>query len=121
MVMIGVFEGTFVRQFTSKPLMGLKKGRIMMFIHKTFSVLLCASLAILCLSNCLACEPAGMGGAPLDKKLRDKVNKLERTIIRDLQQAIHSPKQQIADLFGGKSNLETVSNPDKVTGYLLPS
>ena len=119
--MIGVFEGTFVRQFTSKPLMGLKKGRIMMFIQKTVSVFLCASLAILCLSNCLACEPAGMGGAPLDKKLRDKVNKLERTIIRDLQQAIHSPKQQIADLFGGKSNLETVSNPDKVTGYLLPS
>ena len=121
MAMIGFFEGTFVSQFTSKPLMGLKKGRIMMFIQKTFSVLLCASLAILCLSNCLACEPAGMGGAPLDKKLRDKVSKFERTIIRDLQQAIHSPKQQIADLFGGKSNLETVSNPDKVTGYLLPS
>jgi hypothetical protein len=101
--------------------MGRKKGRIMMFIQKTFSAFLCASLAIFCVSNCLACEPQGMGGAPLDKKLRDKVNKFERRIIRDLQQAIHSPKQQLADLFGGKSNLETVSNPDKVTGYLLPS
>ena len=106
MAMIVVFEGTFVSEFTSKPLMGLKKGKIMMLIQKTFSVFLCASLAILCLSNCLACEPAGMGGAPLDKKLRDQVNKLERTIIRDLQQAIHSPKQQLADLFVEKANLK---------------
>ena len=27
MAMIGFFEGTFVSQFTSKPLMGLKKGK----------------------------------------------------------------------------------------------
>ena len=118
--MIGVFEGTFVSQFTSKPLMGLKKGRIMMFIQKTFSVFLCASLAILCLSNCLACEPAGIRGPSLDKNSEDLVNKFILQQIKDLQQAIDSPKQQLAEMFGGKNNLAAVRNPDKVTGYLLP-
>jgi hypothetical protein len=31
MAMIGVFEGTFASQFMSKPLIGLKKERIMMY------------------------------------------------------------------------------------------
>jgi hypothetical protein len=115
-----VFERTFANRITYKPLMGPKKERIMIFIRKTFSAFLCASLTIFCVTNGLACEPSGMGGAPLDKKLQDAVNKFDRRVIRDLQQAIHSPKHQLAEMFGGKSNLATVSNPDKVTGYLLP-
>jgi hypothetical protein len=92
----------------------------MMFIQKTFSVFLCASLAILCLSNCLACEPKGLRGPPLDKNSEDVVNKFLLKQIEDLQQAIDSPKQQLAEMFGGKSELAAVRNPDKVTGYLLP-
>jgi hypothetical protein len=91
-----------------------------MFVQKTFAAFLCASLANFCLSNCLACEPQGFGGTPLDKKSRDVVNKFLLKQIEDVQQAINSPKQQLAEMFGGKSNLAAVSNPDKVTGYLLP-
>ena len=91
-----------------------------MFIQKTFSAFLCARLAIFCLSNCFACEPQGFGGPPLDKNSEDLVNKFLLRQIKDLQQAIDSPKQQLAEMFGGKSNLAAVSNPDKVTGYLLP-
>ena len=91
-----------------------------MFIQKTFSAFLCASLAILCLSNCPACEPQGFRGPPLDKNSNNVVNEFILKQIKDLQQAIDSPKQQLAEMFGGKSNLAAVSNPDKVTGYLLP-
>ena len=79
--------------------MGPEKERIMMFIHNRLSTFLCASLTINCVSNCLACAPSGMGGPPLDKKLQDAVNKFDRRVIRDLQQVIHSPKQQLAEMF----------------------
>ena len=40
--------------------------------------------------------------------------------IHILEQAIQAPGKQLAHLFGGPKNLETVRQPDKVTGYLLP-
>ena len=46
-----------------------------MFIHKTLSTFLCASLTIVWVSNCLACEPQGFRRPPLDKNSDDLVNK----------------------------------------------
>ena len=92
----------------------------MMFIHNALSAFLCVSLTICCGSHCLTCEPEGFGETTRDKKMRDLNNEFDRRLIKDLRQAIHSPQQQLADMFGGKRKLAAVSSPDKVTGYLLP-
>jgi len=91
-----------------------------MMMQRTISAFFCTSLAVFCLSNCLACEPQGIRGPAFDKNSSDLANRFLLKQIEDLQQAIDSPQKQLAEMFGGKANLTAVRQPDKVTGFLLP-
>ncbi|MFP6618719.1 MAG: hypothetical protein VB877_05185 [Pirellulaceae bacterium] len=64
--------------------------------------------------NLTGCEPTDNA----QFKNIQKRNLLKQ--IQILEQAIQQPQKQLAHLFAGSKNLDTVRHPDKVTGYLLP-
>ena len=77
----------------------------------------CFSLATL-----LFCSDHHLTGCEPSDDARIKENQ-KRNILKQihiLEQAIQAPEKQLAQLFAGSKNLDTVRHPDKVTGYLLP-
>ncbi|MDE0737234.1 MAG: hypothetical protein OSB47_15530, partial [Pirellulaceae bacterium] len=74
------------------------------------------------LATLLFCSDNNLTGceATDDTRFKEIQKKNLLKQIHILEQAIQTPGKQLAHLFGGPKNLETVRQPDKVTGYLLP-
>jgi len=109
-----ISEGTRGAVAASKPAGAQRKVPVPMLNTRLACCVFVVTLLSCSADHLTGCES---GDNARFKEIQKK-NLLKQ--IHILEQAIQAPQKQLAHLFGGTKNLETVRQPDKVTGYLLP-